>query len=597
MSPMRRALGVLGVVLLAASAGGAASSLFAQSPTPTPVVTPSPTPGDLVLDGRALELGGQHSYRRVVLKNRARLSVAPYDGRDTTGRLDLTADWIEIDATSAILGNAYGYRGFSRNNGEGPGGGEGGRNAIDGAGGGGHGGRGGDGVLDGQPQSGAQGGRSYGDDCSQSVDMGSAGGSPGTADNPGDSGSGSRGGAAVTLTGATVLITGTISVNGGDGDVVANDAAGGGAGGGILVRAQVLSQTGRLEARGGAGGDTDDGGGGGGGGRIKVFYGSGTVTRRTMRVDGGKGDGNGLPNDGRPGSICIEKLPATATPTATATDTATATATATPEVSDTPTPTATLTPSATATDTPSATPTATATATPTPADLYLPLTLRERCPPIDLVPLQMVVVIDASTSMLEPVPDGGSKLDAAKAAVAVPIELLSRPGDGIGLVTFNAAAETLAPITADQAQLLAALQEIVVRPGSRLDAGVRRGTEQLLRPETRPGLRRLVVLTDGLPNPSTPADALAAAEEAKAAGILVETIGLGADAAPLLLRAMATSPDRYYYAPDAATLEAIFHELTVLPDPCAKVPLWPGGERPTRGYASVAPAPGAASAR
>ncbi len=561
----------------AAAPVGAQTPMPSATPSATPTATPSPTPlPDLIVDGRAVELSGQFAFRRVVIRNRGRVTIGPYDGRPDTGRLDITAEWIELDGTSLIDGSAAGYRGRNRDDGEGPGGGEGGRNAIDGAGGGGYGGRGGDGVLDNVPQSGARGGRAYGDACSPQVDMGSAGGSPGTADNPSDDGRGSRGGAALSLVAPTVLITGTIELGGGDGVVIRNDAAGGGAGGGVLIDAHFVSQTGRIRANGGAGGETDDGGGGGGGGRIKIHYVDGTTSRRTLQVDGGKGDGNGFRNDGENGTICIERVPPTptATPTATAvstaTETPTATATATPDWS--PTPSAT----ATATSTPTVRPTSTSTptSTPIPADLYLPLALKEHCPKVDRTPVQVVIVLDASTSMDEPASGGRTKREVALDAARVPIRLLGQPGDAIALVTFNAEAQVLAPLTGDKARLLAALDHVPTRQGSRLDAGVALGASLLADANPR-SLTRLAVLTDGLPNPSTPADARRAAEAAKMAGIEVDTIGLGQSADAELLAAMASGPDHYHFAPEAADLERIFQDLALVPPPCGGATFWP----------------------
>ena len=139
----------------------------AQSPTPTagptdetsptPDASPTPPP-DLILDGGRVQLAGVHTFGRVVLKNRAVIEVQRYSGTGDSGRLEIHAQWIEIDRTSRIFGDEAGYRGVVRNAGEGPGGGEGGRQTFDGGAGGGYGGRGGDGVLDGVPTSGATGG-------------------------------------------------------------------------------------------------------------------------------------------------------------------------------------------------------------------------------------------------------------------------------------------------------------------------------------------------------------------------------------------------------------------------------------------------------
>jgi hypothetical protein len=569
--------------------GLAAHSLLPSSPVAAQSPTPTPLP-DLILDGGRAELGGRHVFGRVVLKNRARLEIKPYSGTANSGQLELVATHIEIDRTSTVFGNFAGYRGQLRGSGEGPGGGEGGAGTADGGGGGGYGGEGGDGVLDNSPAVGALGGKTYGTNCGPDLEPGSAGGAPGRADNRSDPGVGGNGGAALSLIGDTVLITGTITLNGEEGIVAANDAAGGGAGGGVLVHAGVLSQTGRIEADGGDGGDTDDGGGGGGGGRIKLFYGSGVVTRRALSVAGGRGDGNGQRNDGRDGTICIQTLP-TATPTQPASDTATPTLTPTDTPTDAPTqaasdtatptlpptdlPTDAPTATATSTHTPRSTPSAIPTATPTPAPIYLPVLLDQKCPIVDPRPVALALVIDASESMKGPTRAGRTKIEAAIEAARVPVDLLDVDrGDRMTVVVFNAGARVVAPLTNDRAALNHALTQVTTSPGSRIESGVALAAAELATAHPA-SARWIVVLTDGLPSPSSPADALAAADAARASGIQIDTIGLGSDVDASLLRQMAGTPERYHEAPDAEDLAAIFADLAWRPPPCVGDPLWP----------------------
>ncbi|MEO8083260.1 MAG: vWA domain-containing protein [Ardenticatenales bacterium] len=566
------------------------AQLRAQTPTATPAPTadasPSPTPPpDLILDGKRVQLAGELHYGRVVLKNRSVIEVQRYSGTDNTGRIELHADWIEIDRTSKIVGDENGYRGVVRNNGEGPGGGEGGQRTFDGGAGGGYGGRGGDGVLDNVPTTAASGGRSYGTACGDDLDRGSAGGAPGVADSGGDTAKGGNGGAAVALIADTVLITGTITVNGEDGIVSANDAAGGGAGGGIMVRARRLQQSGRLEAKGGIGAVTDDGGGGGGGGRIKLGYIVGSHSAGALSIDGGRGDGNGRKNDGERGSICI----AVPTPTPTVRPSLTPIHSPTPTIPpDTATPTATdtepptETPTATPTETSTMTPTA--TPTPTPRPVYLPIGLREDCPKTTRPPIALAIVLDASTSMLEPTRQGRTKLAAAVDAASTVVSLLGADArDGIALITFNDQAHLIAPLTDDKGALRRALGSVVAAPGSRLDAGIRLGAATLARPDVpMDAVRRLVVLTDGLPNPSTPADAIAAAQTARAAGIVVDAIGVGDDVDPGLLRAVAGDPARYHAAPDAEDIATIFADLRFIPPPCGGATFWPSAPQPAQ---------------
>ncbi len=546
-----------------------ASQLSAQAPTP------SPTPADLVLDGGRVQLTGEQVFGRLVLRNRARVEIQPYSGSEQTGLLMIRADSVSIDRTSAIVGDAAGYRGQARREGEGPGGGEGGLDSFDGGGGGAHGGAGGAGVLDGVGQPAARGGRAYGSDCSRDIERGSAGGAPGAADSPGDPGRGGHGGAGLAILADTVAISGTIQLDGEDGIVERNDAGGGGAGGGLWIEARQLVFDGRVEANGGAGGVTDDGGGGGGGGRVKIFYVDGSVERRGIRVNGGRGDGNGYPNDGRRGSLCVEQLTPTPTPLVSATPSVTASPT--PRATSTPsaTPTASARPSGTPTPSPTASPTPTATASPTaePRALYLPLLLRERCPKIEAARLEIVLVIDASTSMRGMTRGGRSKLRAALDAASLPISMVGGRSR-LALVSFNDEARVLSPLSAEREQLSTALETILSQPGSRLDAGIREAVRVLS--SALPGSeQRIVALTDGLPSPSTPEDVRAAAREARSNGIRIDTIGLGPDVDAELLQDLAGDPARYHDAPDGEDLMAIFADMNWRPPPCGGLSTWP----------------------
>lgn len=580
----RLALGALALALAAALVGAAraddgAGPVRAQQATATP--TASPTPADLILDGGRAQLSGPQVFDRVILRNRARLEIQPYSGRDDTGRLEIVARYVEVDRTSSILGSEAGYRGESRGDGEGPGGGEGGLRTADGGAGGGYGGRGGDGVLDNRPEPGARGGRAYGTADGPDIDRGSAGGSPGVADGGSDRAAGGNGGAALSIVAETLILTGTIEVNGAEGVVAANDAGGGGAGGGVLLRADRIEQSGRIEANGGDGAEVDDGGGGGGGGRIKIFYGRGTVSRRSLSVEGGRGDGNGLGNDGRRGTIHIETLPPTPTPSPPPTEPPSETPP--PEPTATASPSPTVTTAASATPRPSATPTPSPspTATTVPRPVFLPLALRERCPKAELRPIALALVLDASTSMRDATPEGPSKFEAARDAAYILIDLLVGGAEGhrMAVVSFQGEARVETALTASRQRLRGAVRGIVTAPGSRLDAGIAAGMSSLagLPAETD---RRIVLVTDGRPSPSTPAEAEAAAERARAAGIAFDTIGLGRDVDADLLRRVAGDDARYHEAPGAEALAKIFADLARVPPPCGGLPMWPAGSEP-----------------
>jgi hypothetical protein len=154
-------------------------------------------------------------------------------------------------------------------------------------------------------------------------------------------------------------------------------------------------------------------------------------------------------------------------------------------------------------------------------------------------------------------------------------------------VSFNAEAFVVAGWTSDKAALAEALNSVAVASGSRLDAGILMATELLA--EAAPGsIRRMVVVTDGLPSPSTPDDARAAADAARRAGATIDVVGLGTDVEPGLLRDLAGGGERFHEAPDGEDLLALFQDLSLVPRLCPGVVTWPNAAQPA-GSAPFAP--------
>jgi Mg-chelatase subunit ChlD len=266
-------------------------------------------------------------------------------------------------------------------------------------------------------------------------------------------------------------------------------------------------------------------------------------------------------SEGRDGTLAIpnvdvEALAPTETPTPTPTDTATPTATNTP--------TNTVIPP---------------TPTPTPGPNYLPVALKDQwlypTPTPGCIPSQQTVdvtlVIDTSNSMLDPTQPGGQiKLDAAIEAALGFLDYLKLPADGsqdqVAVVWFNTGVGLETPLTGDRATVEAAIRRLPLRqaPGTRIDKGLDTAYAEMVGPRHRAQNNRAVILvTDGHQEPGSGGrDAvLAAADQIKAAGITLWTIGLGVDADQDLLREAATSPDFYKYAPNAEDLRLIYEEI------------------------------------
>ena len=240
----------------------------------------------IVGSGETYTLGGAKAYAiGVQVAPTGILYVAAYTGAANTGYLELHAPAIAISGT--INGDGRGYRGVYAGTGEGPGGGPypGGGGAY-----------GGNGGASGW---GNPGGTAYGTSSGSDLQMGSGGGGQGTS-------TGGNAGAMVRLSATgTLLVSGTITVKGNQGQDVSgvmDDGGGGGAGGGIYLSSRSVTTSGTLSAAGGRGGNSVSrkGGGGGGGGRVKIFYCSLSNSATVNASGGAQGTGSG--GNGQPGS-------------------------------------------------------------------------------------------------------------------------------------------------------------------------------------------------------------------------------------------------------------------------------------------------------
>ena len=192
--------------------------------------------------------------------------------------------------------------------------------------------------------------------------------------------------------------------------------------------------------------------------------------------------------------------------------------------------------------TPTSTPTPTPTATPTPLPLYLPLLVREYCDPSTLAN-DVAIVLDASTSMLATIPDGRTQMQAARDAIELflaTLDLDNGPAGGAAeddreaidrasIIAFNSQATLVHALSADRRSLEASLSGIRNAPNTRIDLGLQLATQELSKPDRRPDAGRVIILlTDGRSNPVPISVAEERAAEARAAGISIFTIGLGA---------------------------------------------------------------------
>ena len=271
------------------------------------------------------------------------------------------------------------------------------------------------------------------------------------------------------------------------------------------------------------------------------------------------------------------------------TPTPTETPSATPTPSDTPSPTVTPTATPTLTPTSSPTPTRTLTATPSPRPsrtptrrpqpIFLPFAMVDRCTPQTRLS-DIVLVLDSSSSMEFPTHQGGpKKREAMVAAASAFLDLLGLPSERVALVQFHNEAKLLTDLTGDRQVARAALGRLTGKAGTRIDSGLELARQVLAGPARRPEAQGVVVLlTDGRPTTSRPAEVLLAADRLKAMNVIVFTIGLGSDVDPVLLQLLASRPNLYFFAPGTDQLTAVYQKIARA-IPCPPGPLERGRRR------------------
>lgn len=181
--------------------------------------------------------------------------------------------------------------------------------------------------------------------------------------------------------------------------------------------------------------------------------------------------------------------------------------------------------------------------------------------------------------MLDRDAEGTVKLTAAVAAARAFLDLLALDpaapsADQAALVTFNAGAALLQPLTSDRAALDAAFARIATAPQTCLACAVETAAAELASPRRIAGhTPAVVLLTDGRANPRPAAEAVAAAETAKAGGIIFFTVGLGDDVDAEALEAIAAPGGRFFRTADSRGLADICAEVAVA-IPCPAGAFW-----------------------
>lgn len=185
------------------------------------------------------------------------------------------------------------------------------------------------------------------------------------------------------------------------------------------------------------------------------------------------------------------------------------------------------------------------------------LTMGGDCPSESL-PLDVVLVVDRSGSM------EGPKIEAARAVGADFAAELDFRKAHAATVLFASQAELTQTLTDDAAAVIRGVAQARAGGGTNIADALALAGDELASPRAQPDARKAVVLlTDGKPDggSSPRGRSLEEAEALRQAGVAVFAIGLGADVDRALMRELAGDPSRYFEAPSAAELAAVYRQI------------------------------------
>lgn len=188
------------------------------------------------------------------------------------------------------------------------------------------------------------------------------------------------------------------------------------------------------------------------------------------------------------------------------------------------------------------------------------LEIQADCPDGAVVGADVALVLDVSQSMR------GGKLEGARDAAKRFLDGLDFRYHQAALVTFNNDAQVAQALTADRPMLDAAMDALKVSGSStNIYAALRTASDHLARAGRPDALPVIILLTDGAPSrpkvPESTTAALVAAERARSRRTYIVTIGLGDTIDSLLLEAIASSRQDFYYAPSVVDLDRIYRTI------------------------------------
>ncbi|MBI2422696.1 MAG: VWA domain-containing protein [Candidatus Hydrogenedentes bacterium] len=178
----------------------------------------------------------------------------------------------------------------------------------------------------------------------------------------------------------------------------------------------------------------------------------------------------------------------------------------------------------------------------------------------------VVIILDGSGSMSDPIDDNGNKMDAAKSALKEVLKQIE-PGTEVGLLVFSSHSPAgpwhypLGKLEIDR--LIGAIDRVQAGGGTPLGEFIKRGADTLI--ETRKqqfgyGAYRLLIVTDG---EATDMDVmLRYAKEVTSRGISMDVIGVKMDRQPALSKLARSYREANNPESLARAIEDVFAELS-----------------------------------
>ena len=192
--------------------------------------------------------------------------------------------------------------------------------------------------------------------------------------------------------------------------------------------------------------------------------------------------------------------------------------------------------------------------------IHIPIADKLSCPKARM---DVALVFDTSSSMREPLPGGGTNMEAAVQAGRIFISQLSLGRDRVAIAAFNSEGSLVQPLTDDALSAVGALDRLPTGVGTRMDFGLEAARSALPAGDSK-RLRAIVLMTDGRQAGAAIDAAYEQADAARRDGIVIYTIGLGPEADLPALERIAGDARRALFAPDERELGAVYRAIAAL---------------------------------